>query len=94
MIDAEWQAPEQTGSEKYETEIKIFAHDRSGLLADIAKALTEKNINILSMNTRTNKQGEATLQLTFEISNKEELERIVDKIRGIESVVDIERTSS
>ncbi|MBR1702343.1 MAG: bifunctional (p)ppGpp synthetase/guanosine-3',5'-bis(diphosphate) 3'-pyrophosphohydrolase [Lachnospiraceae bacterium] len=94
MIDAEWQAPEQTGGEKYETEIKIFAHDRSGLLADIAKALTEKNINILSMNTRTNKQGEATLQLTFEISNKEELERIVDKIRGIESVLDIERTSS
>ena len=94
MIDAEWQAPEQTGGEKYETEIKIFAHDRSGLLADIAKALTEKNINLLSMNTRTNKQGEATLQLTFEISNKEELERIVDKIRGIESVLDIERTSS
>jgi len=94
LIDAEWQAPEQTAAEKYETEIKIFAHDRSGLLADIAKALTEKNINILSMNTRTNKQGDATLQLTFEISNKEELERIVDKIRGIESVIDIERTSS
>lgn len=94
LIDAEWQAPEQTANEKYETEIKIFANDRSGLLADIAKALTEKNINILSMNTRTNKQGEATLQLTFEISNKDELERIVDKIRGIESVIDIERTSS
>ena len=94
LIDAEWQAPEQTGNEKYEAEIKIFAHDRSGLLADIARALTEKNINIMSMNTRTNKQGEATLQLAFEIGNKEELARIVDKIRGIDSVIDIERTSS
>ena len=94
LIDAEWQAPEQTGNEKYEAEIKIFAHDRSGLLADIARALTEKNIHIMSMNTRTNKQGEATLQLAFEIGNKEELARIVDKIRGIDSVIDIERTSS
>ena len=94
LIDAEWQAPEHTSNEKYEAEIKIFANDRSGLLADIAKALTEKNINILSMNTRTNKQGEATLQLTFEISNKDELERIVDKIRNIESVIDIERALS
>ncbi|MBR1770778.1 MAG: bifunctional (p)ppGpp synthetase/guanosine-3',5'-bis(diphosphate) 3'-pyrophosphohydrolase [Lachnospiraceae bacterium] len=94
LIDAEWQVPEEIAAEKYETEIKIFANDRSGLLADIAKAMTEKNINILSMNTRTNKQGQATLQLTFEISNKEELARIVDKIRGIESVIDIERTSS
>ena len=55
--------------------------------------MTERGINILSLNTRTSKQGMATLQLTFEISDKEELSRIVDRIRGIESVLDIERTS-
>ena len=92
MIDAEWQMPERSSEEKYETEIQIFANDRSGLLADITKALTERNINILSLNTRISKQGQATLQLSFEISNKEELERVVDKIRGIDSVLDIERS--
>lgn len=45
------------------------------------------------MNTRTNRQGLATLQTTFEISGREELNRIIDKIRGIESVIDIERTT-
>ena len=92
LIDAEWQAPDNV-AEKYLAEIKIFANNRNGLLADISKALTEKNINIMSMNTRTNKQGLATLQTTFEITGREELNRVIDKIRGIESVIDIERTT-
>ncbi len=93
LIDAEWQAPDHSGAEKYVAEIQIFAQNRNGLLADISKALTEKDIDILSMNTRTNKQGLATLQTTFEISGKEELNRIIDKIRGIESIIDVERTT-
>ena len=93
LIDAEWQVPENTTAEKYVAEIKIFANNRNGLLADISKAMTEKNINILSMNTRTSKQGLATLQTTFEIESREELNRVIDKIRGIESVIDIERTT-
>ena len=93
LIDAEWQVPDKAVQEKYVAEIKIFANNRNGLLADISKALTEKNINILSMNTRTSKQGLATLQTTFEISSREELNRVIDKIQGIESVIDIERTT-
>lgn len=93
LMDAEWQADEVAADEKYMAEIKIFAHDRSGLLVDISKALTEKNINIMSMNTRTNKQGIATLQTTFETTGREELSRIIERIRGIESVIDIERTT-
>ena len=93
LIDAEWQVPDKATAEKYVAEIKIFANNRNGLLADISKALTEKNINILTMNTRTSKQGLATLQTTFEISGREELNRIIEKIQGIESVIDIERTT-
>ena len=93
LIDAEWQAPENNANEKYLADIKIFANDRNGLLADVSRALTEKNINIMSMNTKTNKQGLATMQTTFEITSKAELERIIDKIRGIDGVMDIERTT-
>ena len=93
LIDAEWQLPDKASSEKYVAEIMIYANNRNGLLADISKALTEKDINILSMNTRINKQGLATLQTTFEISGRDELNRIIDKIRSIESVIDIERTT-
>lgn len=94
LIDAEWQMPEDSReTEKYVAEIRIFANNRNGLLADISKALTERNIDILTMNTRTSRQGLATLQTTFEISGREELNRVIEKIRGIESVIDIERTT-
>ncbi|MCQ2493392.1 MAG: bifunctional (p)ppGpp synthetase/guanosine-3',5'-bis(diphosphate) 3'-pyrophosphohydrolase [Lachnospiraceae bacterium] len=93
LIDAEWQLPENHKAEKYLAEIKIYANDRNGLLADVSRALTEKNINIMSMNTKTNRQGLATMQTSFEITSKEELERVIDKVRGIEGVIDIQRTT-
>ena len=70
-----------------------LSFEENGLLADVSKALTEKDIDILSMNTRMSKQGIATMAVTFEISGKDELNRIIDKIRNIESVRDIERTT-
>lgn len=94
LIDAEWErTAEGTAYEKYLAEIKIYANNRNGLLADITKALTEKNIDILSLNTRTNKQGLATIATSFEITSREELIRIIDRIRAVESVMDIERTT-
>lgn len=93
LIEAEWQTAEQGMAEKYLAEIMIYANNRNGLLADISKALTERDIDIITMNTRTNKQGIATMQTSFEISSREELNRIIDKIRSIESVLDIERTT-
>jgi len=91
IIDAEWQQEEMEG--KWMAEIQVFANDRKGLLVDVSKVLTERNISILSVNSRTNRQGIATIQLTFEVEDKEELNRVIDKIRGIESVLDIERTT-
>ena len=73
--------------------IDIFANIRNGLLADVTKALTEKNISILSLNTRISRQGLATMQMSFEVESREELNRVIEKIRGIESVVDIERAT-
>ncbi len=93
LIDADWQDGSDKLSEKYPAEIVIYANNRNGLLADVSKALTEKNIDILSMNTRISKQGIATMAVTFEITSKSELNRIIDKIRNIESVRDIERTT-
>ncbi len=91
VIEAEWQMEE--GQEKYTAEIMIYANNRNGLLADISRALTEKDIDILSVNSRINKQGLATLQTAFAVGSREELNRVIDKIRSIEGVVDIERTT-
>jgi GTP pyrophosphokinase len=54
---------------------------------------TERQIDITSMNSRTNKQGKATITMTFETHGVEELGKLVDKLRQIEGVIDIERTA-
>jgi len=94
LIEAEWQEPDNPViGEKYVAEIIIYANNRNGLIADISKCLTEKDISIMSMSTRMSKQGLATLQTTIEISGRDELNRIIDRLNKIESVVDVERTS-
>ncbi len=94
LIDAEWQKPEDGGgSEKYTTEIQIFANNRIGLLVDISKVFTERQVDITSINVRTNRQGKATVVMTFDIPGIDELGRLTEKLRQIQGVLDIERTA-
>lgn len=92
LIDAEW---EEMGSatEKYMAEIKIYSQNRTGLLVDISKVFTERKIDVASMNVRTSKQGTATFSVSFEVRSKEELNSLIDKVRQVESIIDIVRTT-
>ena len=92
LIDAEWQAPENEAGERYIAELNVYAYNRTGLIVDISKIFTERKIDISSLNTRTSKQGMATINIAFEVGSKEELNSLIEKIRQIESVKDIERT--
>ncbi len=94
LIEAVWERDEDgEDSGKYETGINIFAEDRQGMLVDITRLLSDKGVNILNMNVRTSKQGTATISLSFSTSGKEELREVVEKLRSISGVIDIERTS-
>lgn len=91
VIDAEWQDDIENEKSRFAAEIRIFATNRTGLLADVSKAFTENNISIISLNTRVNKQGVVTMNTAFEIDGREAMNRIIDKLRNIPSIVDIER---
>ncbi|MBR4719148.1 MAG: bifunctional (p)ppGpp synthetase/guanosine-3',5'-bis(diphosphate) 3'-pyrophosphohydrolase [Lachnospiraceae bacterium] len=93
LIEAEWQHNPEKVSERYLAEINIYSVNRNGLLAEITKVLSEKNVGILKMNVRTSKQGTATTSISFEVSNKDELNRVIDKLQAIDDVIDIERTT-
>ena len=94
LIDAEWQAPENDQSTAtYATEIVIFANNRIGMFVDISKIFTERQIDVKAMNARTNKQGKATITLSFDIHGTDELNGLMAKLRQIDGILDIERTS-
>lgn len=91
LMDAEWQMDEGENS-RYMAEIKIYGNNRTGLLVDITKVFTESQIDINGVNSSTSKQGIATITIAFGTKGKDELTSLVDKIRQVESVIDIERT--
>ncbi|MBP3735880.1 MAG: bifunctional (p)ppGpp synthetase/guanosine-3',5'-bis(diphosphate) 3'-pyrophosphohydrolase, partial [Lachnospiraceae bacterium] len=78
LIDAEWEDDVQSRTKEaaFDTEISIYAQDRHGLLNEITRAFTEKEINILSINTKMSRQGIATINLGFRVSGKRELTEI------------------
>ena len=95
LIEAVWEREVRVSdnTEKFETGIRIFAQDRHGLLMEVTKNLTERGVSILNMNVRTSKQGTVTIELSFSTSGKEELKDVVQKLRAINGIIDIERTA-
>lgn len=94
LIDAEWEGSiaEEAGGQ-YLAEIKMYAYDRQGLLMEMSRIFTESDVDVKSMNVRTNKQGTATIETGFIVHGREELEKIIKKLHQIEGVMDIERTT-
>ena len=94
LIDAEWQQGEDShDTGLYMAEIKIFANNRTGLLVDITRIFTERKIDVSAVSSRTNKQGLATISMEFQVPGKATLNYLIDKIRQVESVIDIERST-
>ena len=90
LIEAEWQGSDFSNG-LYAADINVYAYNRTGLLVDISKILTERKIDVTSINSRVSKQGTATISLTFDVHSTEELNNLLEKLRQIESVIDIER---
>ena len=94
LIDAEWQqGAEQGDNGLYLAEIKIFGNNRTGLLVDITRVFTEREIDIDAIHSKTSKQGVATIDVSFSTKGREELGSVIDKLRQIDSVIDIVRTT-
>ena len=93
LIDAEWEESITKDRGQYLSGIKVFAHNRQGFLMEVSKIFTENKIDINSINTHVSKQGIATMELGFAVGDREELNKIVEKLRQIPGVIDIERTT-
>ncbi len=94
LIPVEWESDEaEKSGGQYLAEIKIFANDRQGLLMDISRIFTENEMDVKSLNVRTSKQGTATIDAGFIVHGREELNKVIDKLRQVGGILDIERTT-
>ena len=94
LIEAEWSPEAKDSGEVYPVEIVIYCYNRSGVLFDISRIFTENNIDVKSMNVRTTKQERATITVGFETHGVEQLDRLISKLKSVESVNDIERSTN
>jgi GTP pyrophosphokinase len=91
VIEVEWGvAP----SAHYEVDVAIEAYDRHGLLRDITGLFANARINVLSINTQTNKQrNTANMRLRVEVPNLGSLSKLLERIDRLKNVVSAVRVS-
>ena len=88
MIDVYWA---NEGKSSYSVDIIVYANDRQGLLSDVIKEITSAKFNILGVNTKTTKERIAIIDLTVELENLDELNKLIRTLRKVESVYDVKR---
>ena len=94
LIEVSWtEESMQDKEEGFLAEIKIYARDRSGLLNELTRVFSEKDISILRISSATNRQGIATLILGFEVKSREELHEITMRLQAVRDVQAIKRTN-
>ena len=89
IIDVAWFDEETKGS--YNVDIEVFSNDRTGLLSDIVKEITGQKINIVGVNTKTSKERIATIDITIEVENVDQLSKVLKAIRKVDSVYEVKR---
>ena len=93
LIPVYWK-DEYTGKSSYLTEIQIMAYDRQGLLAQITNVLYDMKILINSVHTKTTKEQIAIMNITIEITSKEQLEQVVKKLSRLGGVFEVTRNNA
>lgn len=89
LIEVEWG---DTDTQSYPVNILIHANDRHGLLSDITSTLSDDKINVIAVNTMSNKKEQtARLAVTIEIRDLQQLTRVMDKISQLRNVIDVSR---
>ena len=88
MIDVYWY-DDVKGS--YNVEIEVLANDRSGLLRDVIKQIENTKAKLMGVNTRTTKNGIAIINVSVEVENISELNRLINLFRAVDSVYEVNR---
>ncbi len=88
IIDVEWSNTEKSS---YKVDIEIHSNDREGLVADIAKAMNNSKATMLLINSKVNKERIVITEITLEVENLDELNKILKTLRKIDSVYDVRR---
>jgi len=87
-IEVEWARSDE---ERFPVKIVVRTNDRPGVLTELTSVLSNENSNIRSLEARTSEKDGAVVDMTVEVRDKKQLERIVGTMRRINGIRDVER---
>jgi GTP pyrophosphokinase len=89
QIDVSWAVEHQTS---FQTELNVFCNDRTGILRDITTVLSNEKVGLLGVNSFSNKShNSALIKLTVEVTDANNLARVVDRLKQLPDVNDVAR---
>ena len=90
LVDVMWaDAQEQS---RFMVDIQVLALDRKGLLRDISSVFANADVDVLGVNTQTDRRHEkASMRFTAEVSDMRELSRVMEQLTQIPDVYDVRR---
>ena len=89
IIEVEWY--KESSQSSYMVDIEIYANDRNGLLADIIKEISTQKSKLIAVNSRANKEKIAITDVSIEVENLDELNKVLKALRKIDSVYEVKR---
>jgi len=89
-IDVEWD--KGTDIAPYPVRLTVEVEDRKGMLAELSKRISDINTNITNLEARTGDQR-GRLDITVEIKDMKHLEQVIKSVRGVDGVLNVERTA-
>ena len=94
LIDAEWDtSSETTGNLSYTAELRLICDDRLGLVLDVSRVLNDEGMRVKALSARSLKDGTAVLDISVDITGKEQLEKLCTKFNNIPGVDEIQRVT-
>jgi GTP pyrophosphokinase len=81
------------GASTYPAAVRVKAADRPNLLADVLTSIRELNVNIESANAYGRRDGTAICDFTIDVTDQNQLNKIIFAIRQVEGVDSVKRSS-
>lgn len=81
------------GLGRYLVELTLYAHNRKGMLMDISRTITEEKIDVDSFYAKATKKDVASVYMGVYVNGRDEMNKVMEKLRRIDGVISIGRTS-
>ena len=88
-IDVVWDKAKEEST--FTVCLTIQVEDRRGMIADVTSRLADRRINILKVEASANEDQHGQINVTFDISDMQHLQRVIKVVRAVAGVLEVER---